>query len=131
MDLPTQHGADTSQMGPRVGTPYLSIASWVIGTILLLVFVIMSVKCLMGHRAPRPTAPGPLTQGPPIPAPPQVIEGDAELGIVNDHHDKTATKSSTARAQPRVPPPPYCRRPRCRELQQALPTMQFYFEESL
>ncbi|EMT70032.1 hypothetical protein FOC4_g10008473 [Fusarium odoratissimum] len=112
MDLPLQHKVHSSQTDPpgsNFAMASLSIVSWVIGIIVTLGFVILFFKCLMNRRAPRQTAPRPSISGPPIPAPPQGIEGDVELGTTNDRHDKT-TKSSTVGDQPRVPPPPYCRR---------------------
>ncbi|PNP81705.1 hypothetical protein FNYG_04731 [Fusarium nygamai] len=129
---PNQFDDDSSAM------PIISIITWTIGAMVAVGVIVMFAKCLLGRRhppcppCPRPTTsgppreesqypepmyplypepigvapPGPLPPGPP---PPQAYDSDLEQGSISERAD-TTPQSSKVGNQPRVPPPPYCRR---------------------
>ncbi|CZR40986.1 uncharacterized protein FPRO_10575 [Fusarium proliferatum ET1] len=137
MNVPIHYQPHQSNDDPS-GMSIICIISWTIGVMVTVGFIVMFAKCLMGRRCPPcppPTTPGPRSQGPlypgpryplypePIgiapsgPPPPQAYEGDLEQGSIDERADRTAneravgtTKDSEVINQPRVPPPPYCRR---------------------
>ncbi|KAF5721976.1 hypothetical protein FMUND_3336 [Fusarium mundagurra] len=108
----------------------ICIITWAICAMVAVGVIVMFAKYLLGRRrppcppCPRPTTSGPLREGsqypwpigvaplgplPPGPPPPQAYDPDLEQGSISERADRT-TKNSKVGNQPRVPPPPYCRR---------------------
>ncbi|KAF5718024.1 hypothetical protein FGLOB1_1819 [Fusarium globosum] len=134
MNVPIYYQPNLPNDDPS-GMPIICIISWTIGVMVSVGFIVMFAKCLMGRRCPPcppPTKPGPQRQGPLYPGPryplypepigmappgplhpgpstPQEYESDLEQGSIDERADRTANSSKVGN-QPRVPPPPYCRR---------------------
>ncbi|CCT71146.1 uncharacterized protein FFB20_08089 [Fusarium fujikuroi] len=129
MNVPIHYQPHQSNDDPS-GMSIICIISWTIGVMVTVGFIVMFAKCLMVRRCPPcppPTTSGPSRQGPlyrepryplyperigiapPGPPPPREYESDLEQGSIDERAVGT-TNSSKVGNQPRVPPPPYCRR---------------------
>ncbi|KAF5572008.1 hypothetical protein FPANT_13427 [Fusarium pseudoanthophilum] len=121
---PNQFDDDSSAMST------FDIICWTITAMFVVSTVIVLAMCFLARRhppRPRPTPSGPPREEPlypepmyPLypgtigvaptgPLPPRAYDSDLEQGSISERAD-TTPQSSKFGNQPRVPPPPYCRR---------------------